>query len=323
MKSALAILLGGICIATAERARAVEGPAVAGPIGGTDMRSATLPPPGLYGGVIGAAFATLDFVDGDGDTIPALSDAHITRNLAGPFLFYVPDLKLFSGSVAVGALLPAGNSCGQILIGESRNCTNAIGDPYVEMQWSRSWVTSRASYDASAYPILEGLTLLLGVGLAIPLGQYDSETPARRTTSIGTNLWDVAPTLAVTYMTPAIIAEGTEFSAKVYWNNYWVNPDTGHRTGDLINVDFAITERFGRWQAGVTGFYAIQIEDDSVFGIPIPPDGVRAETLQLGAVINYDMPESASSVKFKALTSAFAENTVYSWAVVLGWVKKF
>jgi hypothetical protein len=33
-------------------ALAVEGPTVAGPIGGNDIRSAVLPPPGLYGGVV-------------------------------------------------------------------------------------------------------------------------------------------------------------------------------------------------------------------------------------------------------------------------------
>ncbi len=302
-------------------ARAVEGPAVAGPIGGTDMRSALMPPPGLYGGVLGAASATLDFVDGDGDTIPALRDAYVSRNLVGPFLYFVPDIKVFGGSVAIGGLLPGGNSCGHILIGEKTHCTNAIGDPYVELQWARSWASPRPSSYAGAYPILEGFSILLGIGVVVPVGQYDAATPARQATSIGTNIWDVAPAVAMTYTTAPILAEGTEFSAKVYWNNYWENPETRHRTGDLINVDFAITERIGRWQAGVAGFYAIQIDDDTLSGATI--DGVRGETLQLGPVINYDMPEQASSLKLKAITSAFAENTVYAWTVAFGWVKKF
>ena len=54
-------------------------------------------------------------------------------------------------------------------------------------------------------------------------------------------------------MIKPILAEGTEISAKLYWNNYLRNPETGCATGDLINIDFAITERIGRFQVGVAG----------------------------------------------------------------------
>jgi hypothetical protein len=50
---------------------------------------------------------------------------------------------------------------------------------------------------------------------------------------------------------------------------------------------------------GVAGFYAAQVEGDELFGVAIPPDGLRAEVL--GGVINFDMPEYDSSVKVKAL----------------------
>jgi hypothetical protein len=52
---------------------------------------------------------------------------------------------------------------------------------------------------------------------------------------------------------------------------------------------------------GVAGFYAAQVEGDELFGVAIPPDGLRAEVLELGGVINFDMPEYNSSVKVKAL----------------------
>ena len=95
-------------------ALAVEGPTAAGPIGGTDIRSAMLPPPGLYGGVILVGAGTLDFVDGDGDTIPALREAHLEKELAGPFLYYVPDIKVLGGSIGFAAIIPAGNQCGHL-----------------------------------------------------------------------------------------------------------------------------------------------------------------------------------------------------------------
>jgi hypothetical protein len=86
--------------------------------------------------------------------------------------------------------------------------------------------------------------------------------------SVGNNIWDVAPTVAFTYTTPPILAEGTELSAKFYWNNYLTNPATQYQTGTLLNVDFALTERIGRYQLGLAGLYAVQVEDDKINGVP-------------------------------------------------------
>ena len=71
---------------------ALEGRTVAGPIGGTDMRSAQLPPPGLYG-VLAAAYGELRrFRDDDGDHVPALADLQANNIVAAAALLYVPDL---------------------------------------------------------------------------------------------------------------------------------------------------------------------------------------------------------------------------------------
>jgi hypothetical protein len=118
-----------------------------------------------------------------------------------------------------------------------------------------------------------------------------------------------------------IIAEGTEFSAKVYWNNYLENPRTHYLTGDVINIDYAITEHIGRFQIGVAGFYATQIEDDELFDVSLP--NLQGEVLQIGPVLGYDMPERGAAMKVKALASVHAINTVHSWGVVVGWIKKF
>ena len=83
-----------------------------------------------------------------------------------------------------------------------------------------------------------------------------------------------------------------------------------------------MSEHIGRFQVGVAGFYAVQVQNDKLFGIPIPPDGRRAEVLELGPVLNYDMPEYSSSVKVKALVTLIAANTVKSWGIVFSWIKK-
>jgi hypothetical protein len=164
---------------------------------------------------------------------------------------------------------------------------------------------------------------MLAFGVVIPAGPYDPATPLTRALSTGTNIWDFAPSIAVTYTTPPILADGTEFSAKLFWNNYLENPDTHYLTGDLINLDFAATEHIGGWQVGLTGYCARQIEDDRIFGMIAPPDGRRALTLQLGGIVAYDIPERNASLKLKATDTAYVENTVAQWQVVASWYRKF
>lgn len=310
-------------LGASSQSNAVEGPTVAGPIGGTDMRAALLPPPGTYFGTLQLVAQTIDFLDKDGNTIPALRDARLTKEVGGPFVYFIPDTQILGGSVSIGALLPFSNTCGRLFTGTSSECDAGMGDPYVEVSWSRFFGTMRPSKHPGAYPIPEGLAVMLGVGTVIPLGKYDGADPLSQALSPGNNIWDFAPTIALTYTTPAILADGTEFSAKLFWNTYLENPDTKYLTGDVLNLDFAITEHIGRFQVGVAGFYAAQIEDDKIAGIIAPPDGRRAQALQLGGVIAYDMPEHATSMKLKAIASPFAENTVTSWNVVFGWIKKY
>jgi hypothetical protein len=191
---------------------AVEGPTAAGPIGGTDIRSAVLPPPGLYGGVIIAGATAFDFVDGKGETIAALKEAQLAKELAGPFLYYVPKVKLLGGSIGFGAIVPLGNQCGHLFIGEPDDCTTGVGDPYAEIDWSRSFGKLRPSKFPGAYPISEGLTILGGFGVVFPAGTYDSSNPLQQALSIGNNIWDFAATAGFTYTTPPILAEGTAAS---------------------------------------------------------------------------------------------------------------
>ena len=318
-----AAVLVAVCILVCTPARAIEGPTIAGPIGGTDIRSAVLPPPGLYGGTILLGAEAFDFVDGHGKTIPALVDAHLTKYLAGPFLYYVPDVKVLGGSIGVGSIVPLGEQCGHLFPGDPSDCTTGVGDPYVEFDWSRSFGKLRPSKYAGAAPILQGLTILAGFGTVFPAGTYTASDPTQQALSIGNNTWDFAPTFGFTYTTAPMLAEGTEFSARLFWNNYLENPTTHYSTGDFLDLEFAVSERIGRFQVGVTGFYGWQSEDDKLFGIVVPPDGRRAKILEIGPIVNFDIPAHKSSVKVKAISTLSAENTVRSWGVAFSWVKKF
>lgn len=305
------------------QAAAVEGPAAAGPIGGTDVRVALPPPPGLYVGAALVGARTTKFVGPDNRQLPSLEDARLSKVVGGPFALYVPDVTVFGGAIGIAGQLPLVHQCGRLFTGTSRECRSGVGDPYFEVDWGRYFGTPRASKHAGAYPIAEGLSVLVGLGVVVPIGDYRSRDPLQQALSAGTRIWDIAPSVAFTYTTAPILAEGTEFSAKLFWNNYFANRKTDYRTGDLLNLDFAVTEHIGPLQIGFAGFYARQIEDDTVKGFAVPPNGRRGELLQLGGVAVYDFPAYASSLKVKALTSAYAENTVKSWALVTAWITKY
>jgi hypothetical protein len=300
-----------------------EGPTTAGPIGGTDIRAALIPAPGLYSGTIQATASTIEFLDGHGEPVRALRSGHVSKQAVGPFLYYVPDLNVLGGSVGLAGIIPFANACGHLFVNQTKQCTIGTGDPYVEFHWARLFGRRRPSQYSGAYPIAEGLALLAGFGAVLPAGEFEPASPLSKALSPGHNTWDVAPSVAVTYTTPPILAEGTEFSAKLFWNNYLEDPATHYRSGDVLNLDFAVSEHIGPWQIGLAGAYALQIEDDTQFGVRVPPDGHQSALLQLGGVVEYDLPEYASAVKLKANTTAFAENSAVFWSVVLGWVKEF
>lgn len=301
---------------------AVEGNTAAGPIGGTDIRSALLPPPGFYAGAIGLVSPAHEIRDGTGKPVPGLDSVNLMAKIAGPFFIYVPDVKLLEGSVGLIGVFPAGQQCGQLVSAVPSRCTSGLGDPYFELAWSRAFGQLRPSRYPGAFPIMEGLTVALGLGVVVPAGHYDAQTQAANGVTIGNKTWDLAPSVAVTYTTPPLIFEGTEFSAKFYWNHYWTNPITQYDAGSLLDVDFAISERIGRFQAGVAGFYAFQVADDRQFGGVVPPDGRRIALLNVGGVVNYDLPEFGAAIRVKALRTVVAKNAVASTGLVIGFIRK-
>ena len=301
---------------------AAEGTTVAGPIGGTDIRSAFLPSPGFYGAIISVGASAYQIRDGDGHPRAGLNAVGINAVSAGAVLLYVPDVKLFGGSIGFLGVIGAGSICGQIVSANPSRCRSGMGDPYVEMFWSRFYGFTRPSYDKNAFPIREGLVVGAGLGAVLPYGAYNSTIQASNGITVGSNTLDIAPSIAFTYTTPPLIAEGTEFSSKIYLNNYGTNPATDYKMGALVNVDFAVSEHIGRWQAGVTGYYLRQIDDDRRSGVVIAPDGRRAEVLSLGGVVSYDMPEARASIKFKARSSVFAYNSAMVTTFILGIAKK-
>jgi hypothetical protein len=316
--------LVGICLALSSApCWAVEGAAAAGPIGGSDIRSAILPSPGFYGGVVGLYNNVTQFHDGTGHPAPALNAVGLTDNIAGAFFLYVLDFKLFDGRIGLAGFVAGGQDCGQLVSAVPRRCTETgLGDPYFELSWSRSFGQLRPPTVTGAFPIVQGLVLDFGIGALLPIGNYNQQLQEMNGVTLGNNTFDLAPSMAVTYTTPPLIADGTEFSAKFYWDNYATNPITQYHASQLLDVDFALTEHVGRFQVGPAGFYVFQTGQDRQFGTVVPPDGRRLEYMAVGGVINYDIAEYNALIRFKANTTVFSQNGVVAKLFVLTLAKK-
>ncbi len=301
---------------------AAEGTTAAGPVGGPDIRAAFLPRPGLYGAFISLGTRSPQVRDGSGNPRAGLNAVNIYGGTAGGALLYVPDVKVLGGSIGILGVAGVGFLCGQIVSSTPARCVSGFGDSYVETSWSRFFGFTRPSREKGAYPIREGLAVATGIGVVFSTGPYNQRIQSSNGVSVGKNIWDVAPSIAFTYTTPPLLAEGTEFSTKIYLNNYFKNSVTDYKSGTLLDIEFAVSEHIGRWQIGVAGYYLRQLEDDRRAGVSVAPDGRRLKTMSLGGVINYDLPEINASLKLKARTSVFAYNAGMVSSVIVSFAKK-
>lgn len=238
------LLLWIFAVSAGSPLRAAEGTSIAGPIGGTDIRSALMPPPGVYVGTAQLYAKGYNYYDGDGHSVAGLDDLELHRMRGGPFMIYVPNAQVLGGSVGVFGVLPLGVECGHVTTLKPGTCITGAGDPYIELAWSRFFGTARPSIFADAPPVPQGLSVMASFGFVAPLGRYNLDE-ARDGLVIGNNQWNFAPSFAVTYTTAPIVADGTEVSAKLFSNNFLTNPANRYHTGAVLDLDFAVTERFG------------------------------------------------------------------------------
>ncbi len=294
-----------------------------GPLGYSDIRSGQLPPKGLYGAIAITTVSNSNFKNGNGDSIPVLEAFESTTDSVTLALLYVPERKLFNGSIGATTLLFAGEICGRLFATTDKRCVSGYRDPYVELSWSRFFGKIRLSKYPGATPIREGLSVRFGSGLVVPIGTYSEDEVESHGITLGHNTWDIAPFAAMSISTPPWLGEGTEISLKLHYNEYLENTATQYSTGDLINLDFAVTEKIGRLQIGLLGFYYKQINDDQQFGESILPDGRRAESLNLGIVASYGLPKFKSSLRFRTTTSVRNRNVPEATAYSLALIRKF
>ncbi|PRF95452.1 phenol degradation protein meta [Burkholderia cenocepacia] len=266
------IFLGIFLWALSRGAMGAQGVTYGGPVGGTDIQNAYLPPePGLYGSFIFVGAYGDKFYDNSGRS-PATS-VRLPGEIAEFGLLYVYPVKLFGGTL--GSSVATGYGWGSITVNGRRQNFNGINDIYTDvLMWSKHL----GSFDAG---MPRGLTVKLGYSMVIPIGKYN--TTDLYTT--GQNTYYYIPNAAFTYLTgPNFLGDGIEFSAHFFLDVARKNFATNYKNGLVADVDVAISEVIGRWQVGVAGYYARQFTDDSVNGQPVP-GGNRFASAAVGPVV--------------------------------------
>lgn len=292
-----------IAISFCSRSYAAEGPYYGGPVGGTDIRNAYLPStPGFYGAVVaGPAGATHGYDDqGNQTKYPARG----TTGVLAFGLSYVYPFKVFGGTVASSIQLPL--LAAYVSINNRHDYLRGFGDIYADIfSWSK-YLGGPAP--ANAKPGLPyGLTVKFAYSMMFPTGKYNTT----QITTTGHNVFIYIPNFAVTYLTgPNFLGDGTEFSVHTFFDIVGRNRATNYSTGPIYDIDAAISERIGRWQVGVQGFYARQWEDDVQNGAIVAGNGRRLVAAGVGPIVSYDIPEWKSSVKLKIQLPVVTHNSL-------------
>lgn len=306
-------------------AQAAEGVTLAGPIGGADINSASLPPPGLWGGFALATLYGTRLTGDNGKSIsPDYSFLPKEGGAAVAGLLYVYNTEILGGRIATSFLDSySGNTCLKISA-RVGNCAAGFNDAYSDLFfWSRLFPSAGyvSQSKASGPPIPFGLTVGFGLGLGMPIGQYN----AKQAFNQGTNLWDFAPNFALTYTLPGIVGDATELSTRVFWNQYLRNSATDYLTGPILDTTFAATERFGAWQVGLAGDYFRQMKDDNIGGVIVQPNGKRIASLTLGPLLSYSFIAANRpwNIKAKAIFDTYSKNAAGTNRFILVLSTKF
>jgi len=267
---------------------AAESSKNAGPIGFADMRSALMPPPGLYAG---GAFLRLQANSANYVSMGGVVPSDIGAIGGGVFISKVWDLDVFGGHISTTVLETITTFCvGFPTRGVSNRCSTGADQPYFEpIAWSRFFPSAdfTPSVEGGPPPIPYGLATFFSFGFTPPIGQYSSTSIANNST----NFWVLAPSVAVTYTFKSLlpVGEATEISGRLFYDAYLKNPATNYWSGSPLDLDFAVTQRIGPFQGGFAGTMLHQLQNDYKDGVKVAPDGNRVNALLLGGVFSYDL----------------------------------
>jgi hypothetical protein len=241
-------------------------------------------------------------------------DVRVKAYVGALGLLYVYPWQVFGGSISTSLQL----SYWSLFIGPNAPPAHyghaiGLGDVYSDaFYWSKNIGLFGATPGESKH-IPYGLTVAGGFAFKAPTGEYDANAPF----SVGSNLWILTPNVALTYNTGPSwsLGDSTQLSARLFNSFPLRNSATRYQSGNVVDVDWSISQIFGAWQVGVAGYYAYQYTNDVgtnlVSGLKCPGpaciDGNRNGQAAIGPVLQYDFPNGVV-VKAKYSANYWSKN---------------
>ena len=264
LKSAALTAAAGACaLFTTGTVQATEGGGSIYPVGAENYLCCALPPPGLYGMVLGQSYSANKVRDNDGNTVTP-SGFKVRANVIAPRLVWVTDSTIAGASLAVHAIVPLVDLKVTPAPGLSQHKTG-IGD--ITFGPALGWHLS------------DKMHTLLALDFYAPTGDYSKTNIA----NIGRNYWAVQPVVGFSYMDKS----GLNADVKGMYTYNFKNSDTDYRSGQELIADYSLGWGFGNGLvAGVGGYFYQQITNDKQGGARI--HGNKGRALAIGPSIKYD-----------------------------------
>lgn len=273
----LTVALGALALAVgAGPARAVENVTPYLPGNSIGNPAGAAPPPGLYG-VNSIDFLSGPIVDNNGNNIPGVK---VQSAIDTPILIWVPNFKLLGASYNVALLQPFSQQ--SVQVGESSPGGASTFNQYG--MFNTIIVPANLSWN-----VAPGVFVSAGLGIYLPDGTYADHTKTINGvvgrvitgTSIANNTWDFEPDVAISYL-----ANGWNLTGKALFDIQTENDSTHYQSGTVFFFDWTAAHKFGKWEAGIGGEVAQQINNDTGFGAP--SDGHQYALVLVGPVASYD-----------------------------------
>ena len=318
-------MFAGLITISVTNAHAVEGGVYGAPLGGTDLRQAFLPPvPGLYGGLAGVSSTSPNYRDQNGNISTTANPAFLYAQILGAGVLYEYNFKPFGFSIASSFQFNYIFEHQALTVGNTFLHGNARGlqDSFADLLFASKYLGLYGATPGDNTKLKYGLTGAIAISAEIPIGNYN----VANFVNPGKNTFITIPNVAFTYLTKTKfvpIGDGTEISTRFFFDTNKRNPISGYQGGNLIDLDYSLSQRIGHFQGGIAGDYAQQLNGDhnTLNGLVAPAGNIYAK-VDLGPVLAYDDPITEATYKVKALFPLYHQNNYNSTTVVISAARK-
>jgi len=266
--------------------------------------------------------------------LPGVTEGIPVAALPPPGVYFSNDLAYIDASFQHGSAKPLATPAGGI------NVVAWVNVPL--LLWSSPWHILGAQYGAfiaqplvnlQVHSFISGNNFRTGfyntiinpailswrvapnlfIGANMPIYFRDGSWSENAAINIANHTWTVGPSAAVSYLDGNFMATANlEFDVQT--ENKDFAPGLRYHSGDIMTVDYTVQQSFGRWTAGIVGFWIYQVEDDKLNGSTTPANfaglgnsaGNRFEAFSIGPLVGYNFGPVA--INFRYTRDVYAKN---------------